>query len=106
MPRPEAQILREIGDFQPTDGNWLELEALLGELWEHTPRLSWVAPLLEVFDRFPDEDGAGVFWSIVHGVESIDGYAAILRDSHRTTPREFKRIMLVAIAILTYVSTM
>lgn len=97
MPRPETQILHDIEAFQPENGNWLGLEALLGELWQHTPRLSWVTPLLGVFERFPDEDGADVFWSIVHGLEDIEGYEPILRDSQRASPCEFKRVMLMRI---------
>ena len=97
MPRPESQTLHDIERFQPANGNWLGLDALLGELWQHTPRLWWVTPLLGVFERFPDADEAGVCWSIVHGLEDIEGYEPILRDSHRGTPCEFKHVMLIRI---------
>jgi hypothetical protein len=37
-----------------------------------------------VFERFPDETGQGVFFSIVHGIEHIGGYEEeLLRSVYR-----------------------
>jgi hypothetical protein len=37
---------------------------------------------LGVFERFPDDDGGGVWWSVVHAVEGLDlDYEPPLRDS-------------------------
>jgi hypothetical protein len=48
-----------------------------------------------VFERFPDEDGAGVFWSIVHGIESLDvDYEQTLRASLARRPSRMGQIML------------
>ena len=98
MQRNIGTILSEVESYTPEDGNWLPLDDLLAELWAHTPSTDWVLTLLTVFERFPGEDGAGVFWSIVHGLETIPGYEAILEESHSLKPAEFKSIMLRRIA--------
>ena len=51
--------------------------------------------MLRVFERYPDEDGAGVFWSIVHGLEALPGYEPFLVESYsKRAPSEFGVIML------------
>ena len=50
--------------------------------------------LLGVFERFPDEDGFGVFWSIVHCLEACNGYESSLLESVRTAPVEFNVLMV------------
>ncbi|HEY1170426.1 MAG TPA: hypothetical protein VGH19_03565 [Verrucomicrobiae bacterium] len=98
MPRTEEEILACIHSFEPQNGNWRALDTLLDELWQHPPKLLWVKPLFSIFERFPDEDGAGVFWSIIHGVETIDGYEDILLISQQERPCELKEVMLTRIA--------
>ena len=39
------------------------------------------ADLFRIFERFPDKDGFGVFWSIVHGLEAVLGYEPSLLES-------------------------
>jgi len=92
--RSEKEIFDDIKNFTPTDGNWLPLDELFFELWKHPASLEWVEPLLEVFEMFPDEDGAGVLWTIIHGIEEIDGYEPILEKSNKNNPCEMKEIML------------
>lgn len=46
------------------------MDGLLGELWQNAPDRDFVQPPLRVFERFPDDDGAGVFWAILHGIEA------------------------------------
>lgn len=50
--------------------------------------------LLSVFERFPDHDGFGVFWSIVHCMEHFQGYEPALLESVRRTPGEFNLMMI------------
>jgi hypothetical protein len=96
MTRTQDQVLSDIDHFQPTDdGNWLRLDVLLAELWEEKISMSCLPTLFRVFERYPDEDGAGVFWSIVHGLEATDlDYEAALRDSISRQPSDMGRIML------------
>jgi hypothetical protein len=86
MARPIGDIAADIDAFQPTNGNWLGLEALLGELWEQESPQAAIPEMLRVFERFPDEDGAGVFWSIVHGLETLPRYQAQLLTSVQRVP--------------------
>ncbi len=52
------------------------------------------AALLEVFERFPEDDGFGVFWGIVHGLEHVDNYEHELVASLRRMPNLFNTVML------------
>jgi hypothetical protein len=94
MARPVDQILSDIDAFQPIEGNWLPLNDLLTELWSVVVPQSAIPVLLHVFERFPDEDGAGVLWGIVHGLESLPGYESLLLESAESRPTPFKRIMV------------
>lgn len=96
MSRQQSQILLEIDRFEPRSlGEWRELETLLAELWQGGVTMACLPVLFRVFERFPKEDGAGVFWSIVHGVESTDlDYEEPLRSSLFRQPSELGQIML------------
>ena len=94
MPRTADQILAEIHVFQPVGGNWLPLDDRLAELWAVGIPHSAIPVLLGVFERFPDEDGAGVLWSIVHGLESVPGYEPALLESAELRPTPFKLMMI------------
>jgi hypothetical protein len=92
--RTSSDIIADINQFEPTDGNWLRLDTLLNELWETGDQEYFTADLLKVFERFPEEDGAGVFWSIIHGVESFKSYERDLVDSLNRHPSEMALLML------------
>lgn len=94
MSRPVLEICSEIEVFRPFDDDWLPLEDLITKALDHREAASAFATLLAVFSRFPDEDGAGVFWSIIHGLESFDGYEPALLDAVQITPTEMTLIML------------
>ena len=95
MPRTLDEILRDIETFHPTHGAWLPLDDFLAELWEVGVSAMELPTLLRVFERFPEDDGAGVLWSIVHGVEALDvDYEQPLRDSIARQPSHMGRIML------------
>jgi hypothetical protein len=50
--------------------------------------------LLDVFERFPDEDGFGVFWSIIHCLEACTGYESTLIESVTRMPVKFNILMV------------
>jgi hypothetical protein len=50
--------------------------------------------LIQVFERFPKDDGFGVFWSILHFLEATDGYEETLIESVLRSPTEFTLIMV------------
>jgi hypothetical protein len=95
MSRPVDDVLRDIDAFRPADGIWLPLDDLLAELWEAGVPARALPTLFAVFERFPDDDGAGVLWSIVHGLEGLDiDYEQPLRDSLARLPSNMGQIML------------
>ena len=50
--------------------------------------------LFSIFERFPLEDGHGVYWSIVHSLERRGGYEQALLASVRRSPSPFALLML------------
>ena len=53
-----------------------------------------IGALLRIFERFPDKDGYGVFWSLLHGLESMPDYEGALVESFMRQPSEFAMLML------------
>jgi len=100
MTRPAFEVLRDIQAFAPKDDDWRPLDDLLVELWTGGPPPRGVLPILfGVFERFPSEDGAGVLWSIVHGIEHLPySYADELKASYKRVPSEMAEIMLARLA--------
>jgi hypothetical protein len=94
MPRTSAEIAVAIDEFQPVDGEWLALDELVEELFQTESPESALGSLFRVFERYPTDDGAGVFWGILHGVESIPGYESHLAKSIQSNPSEFSVIMV------------
>ena len=54
-----------------------------------------VRALLGVFERFPEEDGYGIFWGIVHALEACPGYETEVIESVRRKPCEFNVLLIV-----------
>ena len=90
-------VIEKIKAFEPQDGNWLELDDLLNDLWSTGKQERFTAELFNVFERFPDDDGAGVLWSIVHGVERFKTYDRELVASLRRQPSMMGLAMLMRI---------
>ena len=94
MARAVAKILADLHAFQPGDGNWIPLDELLVELWDSGKAGKHVRELLAVLERFPEDDGEGVLWSIVHGLEDVGGYERELVESVRRQPSELGVTMI------------
>lgn len=94
MDRPVSEIIAAIEDFRPSNDGWLKLDGLLCELFESGAASQGIAAMLGVFERYPTEDGAGVFWAIVHGLESLPGYESHLIESVRKAPTDFSMMMI------------
>ncbi|MDO1451563.1 hypothetical protein Q0590_35150 [Rhodocytophaga aerolata] len=98
MIRPIDQVLEDIQKFEPVNNTWLKLEDLLAELWETQQPEKGIDVMLGVLERFPEEDGGGVLWSIVHGLESLPNYADKLLKSVEKQPSNLGLIMVSRIA--------
>jgi hypothetical protein len=94
MVRTLPEILADLRAFRPVRGDWLPLDELSGELWEAELYSDAVEELLTVFERFPEDDGAGVFWTILHGLESLTGYEPALVRSVQRQPSQFGVLMV------------
>ena len=53
-----------------------------------------VRQLLDIFERFPGDDGFASFWGIVHLLERTGDYESALVDSVRRSPGEFNLMMI------------
>jgi hypothetical protein len=71
-----------------------KLQGALDELFASGQAELGVDALLRIFERFPDKDCYGVFWSILHGLESLPGYEVRLVESIRRQPSEFSLLMI------------
>jgi hypothetical protein len=94
MPRAAPAIVEGIRRFEPTGGDWLALDRLLGELFQAGAGPLGIDAMPGVLERFPADDGAGVFRGIVHGRESRPGYEGEVIKSVRRARCEFSALMV------------
>lgn len=95
MPRKMKTIARDIAKFAPDDdGDWRRLDVLLDELWQAGSPEQAIPEMLSVFERYPEEDGHGVMWSLVHGLEKLPNYESALLSSLARQPSELGIVMV------------
>lgn len=94
MPRTTADIAHDIATFEPKEDNWLALDALVAELWQAGHPEQAIPELLSVFERYPEEDGFGVVWGVLHGLEALPNYEPELLRSLARQPSEFGVLMV------------
>lgn len=89
MPRTTADITHDIATFAPNEDNWLGLDSLVAELWQAGHPEHAIPELLSVFERYPEEEGFGVVWGVLHGLEALPNYEPELLKSLARQPSEF-----------------
>lgn len=94
MQHSTPQVIQAIDAFAPHNGAWKELDALLVKLFAQPVESDGVKAMLRVFERYPTDDGCGVFWTIVHGLESIPDSERALLESVRKQPSIFSVMMI------------
>ena len=94
MPRPISQITADLDSFKPPNADWLTLDKLVQELLASDSASSGIDALLGIFERYPSEDGFGVFWALLHGLESLPGYEERLLESILRLPTRFTVLMV------------
>ena len=94
MAKSEKEIAAAIRSFQPIDDEWLPLDALLQDLMAQKVTADGIDALFSVFERFPTEDGYGVFWTILHALEGVPAYESHLARSVHRLPCEFNLTMV------------
>lgn len=90
-------LAEEIASFTPNDESWLDLEKLFEKAFSSTEPTTYFGAIFRLFERHPGDDGAGVFWSALHGMESVGGYELELASSFQRCPSEMARAMLIRI---------
>jgi hypothetical protein len=88
------QVLARVDSFDPADAGWRALDDLLGDLFSSPSPESGIDSMLRVLERFPEGDGQGVLWSLVHGLESLPSYESALVASVRRQPTELNVVMV------------
>lgn len=83
-----------IREFSPENGMWLPLETHLERAFSSLDPKKYYHAIFNLFERFPDEDGAGVFWSALHGMEALGGYEDLLLQYFRRHPSLMTKTML------------
>jgi hypothetical protein len=71
-----------------------QLDLKVNQLFSNENPEFGISALLRVFERFPKHDGFGIFWSIVHGLESLSGYEPLLIESVKRQPSLFGLLMI------------
>lgn len=89
MPRESATIIAELNCFVGSNTNWQTLDELVAALFENPVCGAGLDALLGVFERHPTHDGFGVFWTLLHGIESVPCYEVHLFQSLRRRPSLF-----------------
>ncbi len=75
-------------------GELQKLEAALDTLFQLPQPERGVKTLFRLFERFPNEDGNGIFWTVLHGLEKLPGYEPYLKESIKRVPMEFNLLMV------------
>jgi|GEM_PF-1882957 len=83
-----------IREFCPVDGDWRPLDTLLDQAFASTSPESHYDAIFNLFERFPEDDGSGVFWTALHGMEACGNYEKKLLLCFRRTPNLMTRTML------------
>jgi hypothetical protein len=92
---PTASDLRSaIRRFEPLNGDWRPLDALVVELCREPLSEASIDALLDTLERFPTEGVAGALWAIVHALEGSPLYEARLLVSLRRRPADLSVLMV------------
>jgi hypothetical protein len=92
--RDTKVIIADLEAYSPNNDNWLGLDSLLEELFQNPITTDGLNALFRIFERYSTHDGNGVFWSILHGIESVPDFEHFLLQSLRRRPSEFGVLMV------------
>jgi hypothetical protein len=92
--RSYHDIITDIAFFQPEKENWIRLSNLLDELWLTGDQDKVITNLFNVFEKYPEHDGSGVLWTLLHGLETLKGYELELLESLHRQPSLMSVIMI------------
>lgn len=88
------KILDSISDVTNDADQLNRLDNAINDIAHADQPLLSIEPLLRIFERFPEADGFGVFWSILHKLESMPGFEPFLLASIKRMPSYFSLSMI------------
>lgn len=97
MDRDIRQIVAEIDALSPASPDDLDLDrlqALADEYFSLPEAPVFLDVWFRLYERYPESDGHGVFWSILHGIEAQPGSGEFVVASVRCQPTRFPLSML------------
>ena len=89
-------IVQALGQFSDPQSE-VQLKALDAAVQAITPDECGEAEfraMLHVFERFPEDDGFGIFWGLVHALEACSGYESEMLASVARKPCEFNVLLV------------
>jgi len=89
-----AEIVASLGSYRGQAADIELLESVIPHAVAEPAGDDLDAALFGLFERFPQEDGHGVYWSVLHALESRGAYESALVASLRRAPSPFTRSML------------
>jgi hypothetical protein len=93
--RDLRDIASEVDDLALTDpDDFNRLDALAVEYFSHPEAAEQLGLWFRLYERFPESDGHGVFWSILHGIEAQPGYEESVVASVLRNPTHFPVLMI------------
>ncbi len=75
-------------------GELQKLEAALATLFQLPQPERGIETLFHLYERFPNDDGYGAFWTVLHRLEKLPGYEPFLKASVQRVPMEFNLRMV------------
>jgi hypothetical protein len=95
MGRDIRQIVAEIDALPSVEGDDLNrLQLLFDEYYTSSAAASNINVWFRLYERFPDEHGHGVFWTILHGIESLSCSDAAVVSSVCRRPMHYSVLMV------------
>ncbi len=97
MSRDIREIVSEIDALAPVNPDDLDLEilqALVDEYFSLADAPAHLDVWFRLYERFPESDGFGVFWSILHGIEAQPDSSRFVLTSVQRQPTHFPILMV------------
>lgn len=91
-----SSIVRALGQFFDPQSE-TQLKALDAAVLAIKPEECGEAEfraMLHIFERFPEDDGFGIFWGLVHALEACSGYESEMLASVARKPCEFNVLLV------------
>jgi len=87
-----SEIVAELEAFDPEIGDAREFDRLLETCFDTLLPQEAARSLIRILEDHPEEDGTP-YWGIVHGLEAVGGYEAILQESLLRRPSFFGALL-------------